>query len=138
VWGYGCRPNVKDGKRVRDGEGGTRYVDLSLLMRDAQHVDRGLEIAGEEDRFDQSYLADGSSRYVASLCDCGHARGSHALPRMHGHEACLEEGCECREFDDVYWLMEDYRRRQDARCDRSPMTARAPSIPSAPQTRLQI
>src|SRR4051794_28322403 len=79
VWGYGCRPNIVKGKRVRRGEGGTRYVDLALLMRDAQHVERGLEIADEEDRFDQSYLADGASRYVASLCDCGHARASHAL-----------------------------------------------------------
>jgi len=97
LWGYRCRPNLKEGRRVR--EGGKRYVDLELLMRDEKHVQIGIEIAEQESRFDQNVLDSSGSRHAAVLCDCGHARWAHGLLWLQQHEACYEEGCLCTGYD---------------------------------------
>lgn len=132
LWGYSCRPNVKEfGVRVRFNEGGKRKVELADLMRDAKAVDRGIEIADEEMRFDQGIINDGGSRFVAGRCDCGHARGSHALYRMHGHDACLEEGCDCREFDDMQWQVDEWLERQ--RMQNQLRERKRPTVPKPPQ-----
>lgn len=113
-WGYRCRPNIKDGKRVRRNQGGRRYDDLELICRDAKHVEDGMDIAMEERLHDQGLLDDHASRYVADLCDCGHPRADHALFRFHGHEGCLrqDEHCSCEAFDDIHLRAEMFRRAQ--------------------------
>jgi hypothetical protein len=68
-------------------------------MRDPSKVDQGIAIADEEIRYEQGAMNEGATRYTASRCECGHARGDHGLFRMNGHEACYAEACSCREFD---------------------------------------
>jgi uncharacterized coiled-coil protein SlyX len=111
LWGFWCRPNMRDCKRVRANAGGVRRTELELLMRDEKHVQEGLTIADEEQGYDQVLLNDGASAYVATLCDCKHARGSHALYRLHGHEACMERDCDCAQFNDDDFVMQTYQRR---------------------------
>jgi len=113
-WGYRCRPNIKDGKRVRRNDGGRRFDDLELICRDAKHVEDGMEIADAERLHDQVSLDEGASPYVAEMCDCGHPRADHALFRRHGHEGCLrtDEHCDCEEFDDLLHRAERFRRAQ--------------------------
>ena len=138
-WGYHCRPNIKDRKRVRTHEGGKRYTDLELICRDAKHVEDGIAIAEEELRLDQGLLNDGASKYVATRCDCGHARGSHALFVLHGHVACLEKDCGCREFDDTQWCADEWLREQGywerVRAERQKIPARKPAPVSTVGTR---
>lgn len=108
--GYAARPNIKDGKRVR--EGGKRFCDLELIMRDEQHVVAGIDIAIEEMRFDQGALNGGGSHHVAALCGCGHARVSHQLYRLMGHDACAEKDCMCQGFDDIPVAADQWLHRQ--------------------------
>jgi hypothetical protein len=108
--GYAARPNVKDGKRVR--EGGRRFCDLELIMRDEKHVQSGVEIAIEEMRSDQGVLAGAGSRWVAEMCGCGHPRISHQLARLVGHDACAERDCTCGGFDDLPVAAEQWLHRE--------------------------
>jgi hypothetical protein len=117
VWGHYCRPNVKDGERMRHDEGGARYVDLELIMRDAKHVEKGIRIAEEEIRYDQALLNDGAHRSLASLCDCEHARADHALFYLHGHDHCLRNGCRCEGFDDIQWQMREWELQNEHRAE---------------------
>lgn len=109
VWGYRCRPNVLDGKRVPARLGGRRYVDLELIMRDEKHVQIGMEIADAESRHDQGLLDDKASRHVAELCECNHARWSHGLLWLQGHESCYEDGCRCQGYDSLHVEQEEPR-----------------------------
>jgi hypothetical protein len=99
--GYAYRPNIRDGKRVRPDQGGKRWVELDLIMRDAKHVETGIEIYEAEMVHDASVLNAGGSDYVAQLCECGHSLVSHGLLHLQGHQACYERDCECRQFDDL-------------------------------------
>jgi hypothetical protein len=126
--GYYARPNVKDGKRVRSSEGGTRRTDLELLMRDEKHVMDGIAIAVEEMAHDQGVLNGGGSRYVALLCGCGHPLVSHQLYYLTGGTACAEKDCTCLEFDSLpteseQWLHQqgyyERRRAEEQRIARS-------------------
>ena len=50
VHGYACRPYVVNGRRLATGTPSQRFVDATLIFRDAQHVDAGIAIATEEDQ----------------------------------------------------------------------------------------
>jgi len=112
IWGYYCCPYVHEGERVPVGPEKARYDDLELIMRDAKHVEKGIEIAVREARYDTGLIKDGSSRAVASLCDCQHPRADHALERLHGHNWCLYPGCACNGFDDLDWQMREHELAQ--------------------------
>lgn len=113
VYGYWCKPNVMDGKRVR--RGGKRHADLELIMRDAGRVDRGIEMAEAERHFSSEHLNEGGSATAARLCDCGHPRIDHGLFHMQGHEGCYAEACACKGFDDLYRQMDEFHEREGTR-----------------------
>ena len=47
VYGYSRRPYVTEHGRQEQGARGQRHVDARLIFSDAEHVDKGLEIAAE-------------------------------------------------------------------------------------------
>jgi len=34
------------------------------------------------------------------VCKCGHIEESHAMDAPDGQQECLEEGCECHQFEE--------------------------------------
>jgi len=116
--GYAIKPNVSSRGRCRVSEGGRRQVELSLLMRDAEHVDRGIDIWESEMAHDQAVLNGGGSRYVAALCGCGHPLVSHQLFYLTGSTACAERDCDCREFDTLPAEIEKWHAQRGTPSDK--------------------
>ena len=114
VWGYAQRPNVRDGRRVREDQGGDRHVDLELIMREARNVDRGIAIAEQEGRCDH----------------CDHPRSTHGLLYRDGHESC---SCGCPAYDDTTQATEAWITRRDAEAQRKrDLAAMRPSARKPP------
>ena len=122
--GYTSRQYVVKGKRLHRGESDERYVDLELLCRDDQHVREGIRLQELDASRDSRSLREGSSWYMAQLCDCGHPRVHHLPPYLMAkfpalmdvtldgqREPCLEPGCDCVTFDTVERDIKEWEQR---------------------------
>lgn len=141
IYGYYCRQFIVDGKRKHTGRSDQRWIDLALIMRDANHVDTGIAMAQEDAKLDVELVHRGASLKQAFLCDCGHPRADHVRPDLmfkflidrfgeqdgerlwlKGQEPCAQPDCACVTFD-------NYNRLVDERIER---TRHAPTPPPPP------